>query len=139
MSAIPELAATHHAAITVTNLDASVAWYEQVFGFTKFMEGPHPGGYAVLLIEPRSQVIIAVHRHDANSGERFSETRTGLDHIGWSVPRREDLDAWQLRLESLGVTFTPVVDVEEQGIKFAVIVLRDPDNIQLELCWTPAG
>jgi glyoxylase I family protein len=139
MSAIPELAATHHAAITVTDFDASLAWYEQVFGFTKFMEGPHPGGYAVLLIEPRSQVILAVHRHDANSGERFSETRTGLDHIGWSVPRREDLDAWQARLESLGVTFTPVVDVEEQGLKYSVIVLRDPDNIQLELCWTPAG
>ena len=45
MSAIPELAATHHAAITVTDFDASLAWYEQVFGFTKFMEGPHPGGY----------------------------------------------------------------------------------------------
>ena len=45
MSAIPELAATHHAAITVTDLDASIAWYEQMFGFTKFMEGPHPGGY----------------------------------------------------------------------------------------------
>jgi catechol 2,3-dioxygenase-like lactoylglutathione lyase family enzyme len=83
-------------------------------------------------------VILAVHRHDANSGERFSETRTGLDHIGWSVPRREDLDAWQARLESLGVTFTPVVDVEEQGMTFSVIVLRDPDNIQLELCWAPA-
>jgi len=55
------------------------------------------------------------------------------------VPRREDLDTWQTRLESLGVTFTPVVDVEEQGIEFSVIVLRDPDNIQLELCWTPAG
>ncbi len=134
---IPELAATHHTAITVTDLEASVAWYEQVFGFAKFMEGPHPGGYAILLMEPRSQVVIAVHRHDANEGERFTETRTGLDHIGWSVPRREDLDAWEARLREHGVTFTPTVDVEEQGIRFSVLVFRDPDNIQFELCWMP--
>lgn len=134
---IPPLAATNHVAITVTNLDASVSWYQQVFGFEKIAEGPHPGGYAQLLVEPRSGIALAVHRHDANAGERFAETRTGLDHIGWSVPNREDLDAWQARLAELGVTHTPTVDVDEDGMQFSVLVFRDPDNIQFELCWTP--
>jgi glyoxylase I family protein len=130
----PELAATHHTAITVTDLEASVAWYEQVFGFTKLMEGPHPGGYAIMVTVPGTQVVMAIHRHDANEGERFAETRTGLDHIGWSVPRREDLDAWETRLTELGVHFTPTVDLEGGS----VLVFRDPDNIQFELCWVPS-
>ena len=134
---IPELATTHHTAITVTDLDASVAWYEQVFGFTKLTESPHPGGYSKILVDPRSGVAIALHRHDTNQGERFAETRTGLDHVAWSVPRREDLDSWAARLAEFGVTFTPPVDVEEQGLRYSVLVFRDPDNIQFELVWVP--
>lgn len=134
---IPDLAATHHTAITVTDFDANVAWYEQVFGFTKLAEHSHEGGYAKVLFEPRSGVASALHRHDTNQGERFSETRTGLDHIAWSVPRREELDAWEARLAQFGVTFTPTVDVEASGLRYSVLVFRDPDGIQYELCWMP--
>ena len=31
-------------ALTVTDLDASIAWYERIFGLTFRMEEPHPGG-----------------------------------------------------------------------------------------------
>jgi glyoxylase I family protein len=40
----PARPTTHHVALTVTDLDASVRWYEQVFGLTVQMDAPHQGG-----------------------------------------------------------------------------------------------
>ena len=34
----------HHLAITVTDLDASIQWYESVFDVHPVREIPHPGG-----------------------------------------------------------------------------------------------
>ncbi len=70
----------------------------------------------------------STHTHPTNERERFSESRTGLDHIGLMVSGRAELDAWESRLTELGVEHSPVND---QG-GYAVLVFRDPDNIQLE-------
>ena len=129
----------HHVALTVTDLDASIAWYERVFGITYKMEEPHQGGTGKLLADDDWQLVIVLHRHDANQREGFAETRTGLDHLGLAVPSRGDLDAWQTHLEEHGVvsssradrpcTQSPIVD-RPYG---SVLVFRDPDNIQLEM------
>lgn len=137
-------ASLHHIALTVRDLDASVSWYEQVFGITHQMDAPHEGGTARLLADESFQLVIVLHRHDASTGETFLESRTGLDHVGFGVPTRDDLVAWQSHLENHGVvraaaadrplTQSPIAD-EPYG---AVLVLRDPDNIQLELFADPA-
>jgi catechol-2,3-dioxygenase len=138
--ATPQL---HHIALTVRDLDASVGWYEQVFGIKHQMDVPHAGGEARLLANDTFQLVIVLHRHDANGGETFLESHTGLDHVGLEVPTREDLVAWQTHLESHGVarepaadrplTQSPIAD-EPYG---AVLVFRDPDNLQLELFASP--
>ena len=74
-------------------------------------------------------MIIVLHRHDANRRERFAETRTGLDHVGFGVPSRADLEAWQAHLQELGVVQSPIADTPYGSI----LVFRDPDNIQLEM------
>ena len=133
----------HHIALTVTDLDASIEWYSKVFGITLQMEGPHEGGYMKLLADEAFSFVIVLHRHDANENELFAESRTGLDHLGMGVPARDDLVAWQDHLEANGVvrsdmankplTQSPIAD-EPYG---AVLVFRDPDNIQLELFAPP--
>jgi catechol 2,3-dioxygenase-like lactoylglutathione lyase family enzyme len=133
-----------HIALTVTDLDASIAWYERVFGITYRMDGPHEGGIGKLLADDAFSLIFVLHRHDANAGEIFGETRTGLDHVGLGVPARTDLVAWQDHLEANGVvradaadkplTQSPIADAEYGS----VLVFRDPDNIQLEL-FAPPG
>jgi catechol 2,3-dioxygenase-like lactoylglutathione lyase family enzyme len=141
----PARAQISHVALTVSDLDASVSWYEQVFGIGYVMDVPHEGGNAKLLADPAMELVIVLHRHDAHDGELFRESRTGLDHVGLGVPTREDLVAWQAHLESLGVvcadaadkplTQSPIAD-EFYG---SVLVFRDPDNIQLELFCPPAS
>jgi catechol 2,3-dioxygenase-like lactoylglutathione lyase family enzyme len=128
---MPEVVGIHHAALTVTDIERSVPWYSEVLGLTKLMEEPHPGdaGYAVVLGKPDFSFCVGLDVHPTNAGESFSETRTGLDHISFRVSDRAELDAWETRLTELGVAHSPVSD---QG-SFAVLVFRDPDNIQLEL------
>ena len=133
------MARLHHLALTVRDLDASVEWYGQVFGIRPALDVPHPGGLGRLLTDDAWQLLIVLHRHDASTGEPFSETRVGLDHVGLLVPSRDDLLAWQSHLEAHGVvraqaadrplTQSPIAD-EPYG---SALVFRDPDNIQLEL------
>jgi len=133
----------HHIALTVRDVEASVPWYEQVFGVTQQMDVPHEGGEARLLANDTFSLVIVLHRHDANSGETFLESRTGLDHVGLGVPTRDDLVAWQAHLESHGVARADAADrpLTQSAIADepygSVLVFRDPDNLQLELFAPP--
>ncbi len=135
----------HHIAITVTDLDASIAWYERVFGVSFQMEVPHPGGTGKILADGEWQLVFALHRHDANDSEVFAETRTGLDHVGLLVPSRADLDEWQAHLEALGVrqaamANTPCTQSPIEDRPFgSILVFRDPDNVQLEMFAPPSA
>lgn len=129
----------HHIALTVTDLDASVDWYSAVFGVRYVMDAPHVGGTAKILLHESAPLGFALHRHDANDGALFSERRTGLDHVGFVVTTRQDLEQWQAHLEDHGVVRADAADKPLSQSPIAdepygsVLVFRDPDNIQLEL------
>jgi len=127
---MPDVSGIHHVSVTVTDIERSVPWYSELLGLTKLMEEPHPGGtgYAVVLGKPDWSMCVGLHTHPSNERERFEESRTGLDHIGFMVSGRAEFDAWDSKLTELGVDHSPVND---QG-GYAVLVFRDPDNIQLE-------
>ena len=133
----------HHIALTVTDLAASIRWYEEVFGIRFQVDIPHEGGVGSLLTDEAWSLIIVLHRHDANDSGHFREATTGLDHVGFLVPKREDLVAWQARLEAHGVERRALADVPSTQSPIAdepygsVLVFRDPDNIQLELSCPP--
>jgi glyoxylase I family protein len=136
---VPNRPSMHHIALTVSDLDASIAWYERVFGISYRLEEPHQGGTGKLLADDGWHLIFVLHRHDANGGETFAETRTGLDHVGMMVPSRADLEAWQAHLEEQGVVIASAADqpLTQSAIYDrpygSVLVFRDPDNIQLEM------
>jgi glyoxylase I family protein len=129
----------HHLALTVIDLDASVRWYGAVFDVHPILDVPHPGGVGRILADADRRLMIALHRHDTNDEGVFTEATTGLDHAGFLVPSRADLEAWQRHLEANGVvrgdtadkplTQSPIADEPYAS----VLVFRDPDNIQLEL------
>jgi glyoxylase I family protein len=134
----------HHIALTVTDLDASVRWYQAVFDIAHQMDAPHPGGVGKVLADPAWELVIVLHRHDTNDSALFGETTTGLDHVGLAVAGRADLEAWQVHLERNGVVRSDTADRPLTQSPIAneaygsVLVFRDPDNIQLEL-FAPPG
>jgi len=70
-----------------------------------------------------------MEQHDASDGGPFDERRVGLDHLAFNVASRDELDAWVIRLDELGISHTGITEEEP----WDVLVFRDPDNIQLEL------
>ena len=137
----PATTGVHHFSPTVSDVEASAQWYQRVFGMERIPatfphHGDEDGGYAVLLADPRTGLMIGLHHHEAHSGDQFDERRTGLDHIAWGVSGRPDLDRWAAWLDEIGVANSGVIDKTEP-VPYSVVVFRDPDNIQLELVHLP--
>lgn len=137
----PTITGIHHFSPTVSDVEASATWYEQVFSMVRVpMTFPHhereDTGYAVMLLDPVSGLGIGLHHNAANRGEAFDEARTGLDHIGFKVPTREALDGWAAKLDGLGIEHSGVRDLTDP-VPFSTLVFRDPDNIQLEFIHAP--
>lgn len=122
----------HHLALTVSDLDASAAWYREVFGLQQVLEESYEDGRALVFVQPDSGVFLGLHAHNSNNSPRFDETRTGLDRISFSVQSRDELVEWEKGLRGRGVKASPISD-QFWG---SVLVFRDPENIQLEL-WAP--
>jgi glyoxylase I family protein len=138
----PALGALHHLAVTVDDVEASAEWYERVLGLQRLpVPIPHHGdrspGFGVLLLEPSAGWAVGLHHHQNHRRETADETRTGMDHLGLSVPERRDLDEWAARLDELGVDHSGVTDMADP-IPHSTLVFRDPDNIQLEFIHLPS-
>lgn len=134
----------HHVALTVSDVDASVAWYSEIFSIAHRADVPHEGGVGKILADENRELMIVLHHHERNDHEPFVETSTGLDHVGLAVTTRAELEQWQQHLDAHGVvrvatanrplTQSPILDAPYAS----VLVFRDPDNIQLEL-FAPAA
>ncbi|MEO5610098.1 MAG: VOC family protein [Ornithinibacter sp.] len=120
-----------HLDFTVSDVDASAAWYQRVLGLRQVRRVDLEQRTMIVLLHDQSGLVIGLNQHSASTGERFDERRAGLDHVGFAVSTRTDLDVWQARLADLGVEHSPVADTESG----AALVFRDPDHIQLELWW----
>jgi glyoxylase I family protein len=129
---MPTITGAHHVAFTVQDVEASAAWYQDLFGMQVVMQTDDETVRLRVLVHPECGWVIGLREYPAHADGTFSEFRTGLDHIAFTVPSRDDLEAWQGLLAEKGVTFSPIAD-SPLG---ALIALRDPDNIQLEL-WLP--
>jgi glyoxylase I family protein len=133
----PALAGFHHFSATVSDVEASAAWYQRVFGMMRVPPPfPHYGdedsGYGVVLLDPATGIGVGLHHHRDNTGEPADERRCGLDHMAFQVPARADLDAWASWLDSLGITHSGAIDAADP-MPYSTLVFRDPDNVQLEI------
>lgn len=118
-----------HISITVSDLARSAAWYEEVLGLERVREMDKPAFRKVIFEDHASNIVLSLtHHKDLASGDAFSETRTGLDHIAFVVPSDRELAGWKDRLEKFGVPHTEILSTATG----AVLIFRDPDNVQLE-------
>lgn len=124
------VAGLHHVLLTVSDLQRSGEFYERVLGLRKVREIPDDGvaGAKILFALPDGR-LFGVVQHAGGDGSRFDERRTGLDHVAFGVPA-EELPAWQQRLAEAGV---PHSDPAPSALSEPLIVLRDPDGIQLQV------
>jgi len=128
---MPEISTVHHFNLSVTDLARSAAWYAEVLGLTKGweMEDTEGRGRKVVLLHSGNLYRLVLSYHQANDGEPFSKFQTGFDHLAFTVTDRAELEAWERRLEEMGVDHSPI----KEGATGWLITFRDPDNIQFEM------
>lgn len=145
----------HHAAITVSDLDASAAFYQQVLGFKRTLEMP--------IIDP--ETIQTMGLPEGARGQSLylqGPTRIGqLELIQWSVrpetpPRplraptpgvfllsfettSEEIDAIYARIDPAKITVAcpPRRSVLENYGEITVMIVEDPDGLMIELVALP--
>jgi len=127
---MPTFVDVHHINFTVTDIDRSVAWYRDVLGMKEGWNMDQEGRWRkVALLHPESPFRLVLTQHASGDGERFDETRTGLDHIAFTVADRPELEAWERHFNEAGVDHSEI----KEGATGWLITFRDPDNIQLEV------
>ena len=132
---MPELTGPSHIDLTVTDVDRSARWWEEVMGFSRMSSTEQPTLRTCSLIHG-SRFTVTVVSHDATMAEPFDETRVGLDHLSFDVADRAALDAWVVHFDALGVPNSGVIEAHFGD----TVVFRDPDNLQLELfTFNPRG
>ena len=129
----------HHLGLTVRNVDRSAAWYVEALGFRRESDYAAPDGSRrkVFLRHDGLRARVGLTQHRDGPKDAFDETRVGLDHLAFGVSTRAELEVWARRLSEAGVTHSPVA-VANSIPGAAVLVFRDPDNIQLELFFDPS-
>ena len=124
-----EVIGYHHLSLSVSDLDKSTEWYQQVLGLDVAAEIEGEGFLRTRLRAPGSGVTLTLTRHDQQSGETFSERRPGMDHVALQVSSADEVKTLKDRFEQLGVNHSEV----KGSNGTAMITLRDPDNIQIEV------
>jgi catechol-2,3-dioxygenase len=130
---MPDFPAITHVALTVSDLDRSVPWYQALFGSKPVLdEDTGPFRHVVWMV---GGTLVGLHQFpDLVSTEAFNERRPGLDHLAFACANRAELAEWESQLNNLGITHGGIIDAPYgSGLSF-----RDPDNIALEF-FAPPG
>jgi catechol 2,3-dioxygenase-like lactoylglutathione lyase family enzyme len=143
-----------HFAFTVSDIDASVHWYEMILGlhlvarqrqdnaYTRQMVGFEDAVLEVAEFEldpAHAGLTLELLQYVSPPGDRpsLSTTNVGVAHLSFIVG---DIDAEYRRLAGHGVEFvSPPVDISEGMNKGGrACYFKDPDGITLELFQPPA-
>lgn len=124
-----------HAALTVSDLEASTRWYAALLGTDPVLdEDETTGGFHHTVWALPGGQLFGLHSHPASAEGGFDEHRPGLDHLSFACADRGELETWAARLDELGITHGGIVDAHYgSGLSF-----RDPDGTALELFAPPS-
>ncbi len=120
----------NHAVLFIRDLDASVAFYTEILGFTVAQRIP---GQATFLRAPDSS-----NDHDLGlfqlggqaTPSPAGRTAVGLYHLAWEVTTLGDLEILQRDLAAAGA----LVGLSDHGTTKSLYGL-DPDGLEFEIVW----
>ena len=124
---MPRFSGIDHIALTVTDLEASLAFYQNVLGVqsdTSMSDGP----FERRLLPLPDGSHLGLTRHDGGSAQTFDATTPGLDHLGFACGSRDELLDWACHLDTLHVPHSGVKDADYGS----ALSFKDPDGNALE-------
>jgi len=124
-----------HVRLTVTDIDRSRAFYEDLFGLPVALELPPDADektreeLAFLFDGVVYQLGDSLLGLRPVASDSFDEDRVGLDHVSFAMSDLEDLEVARRILDDRGIPHAGIKDIGMGSI----LEFRDPDNIALEL------
>ena len=124
---MPAFTGIAHLALTVTDLERSVAFYGRLWGMASSgtLDGPALHRWVFLLPDGTT---IGLTRHDATASTPFDAHARGLDHVGFAVANLADLQAWADHLTAMDIAHSGLVEADYG----TALSFTDPDGIALE-------
>lgn len=128
-----------HVRLTVTDIERSKAFYDQVFGWQVAVDGREHKDEPGVEQDPEKFYGGVVYQTPQGSlfglrpvgGDTFDADRTGLDHVSFTVASRDALQQAAQALGEAGIEHGEVTDLDDAGI--AILSFQDPDDINVEL------
>lgn len=128
-----------HVRLTVTDIDRSKAFYDEVFGWPTAVDASgsadEPGVkesqeqfYGGTVYQTPQGTLFGLRPVGTAS---FDSGHTGLDHVSFAVASRTDLESAASALAEAGIEHGEVTDLTDAGI--AILSFQDPDDINIEL------
>lgn len=140
----------HHIGVPVRDLERSLDWYRELFGFEpEFIQGAEGNGLdeIVQLTDAKLRmafirlpnVLLEFLEYERPVGIDFDRRNcdVGAIHVCFEV---DDIAEVHRRLDKHGIAFTTSPIAQEGAIAgHQICYFRDPDGIQLELWQQPIG
>jgi catechol 2,3-dioxygenase-like lactoylglutathione lyase family enzyme len=128
-----------HVRLTVTDINRSKTFYDQVFGW------PVAADASALAADPQvrqsAEQIYGGVVYQTPQGTlfglrpvgstTFNSEHTGLDHVSFAVNSRDELERAAQNLDGAGIKHGEVRDLTDSGI--VILSFQDPDDINIEL------
>ncbi|MBI5341570.1 MAG: VOC family protein [Mycolicibacterium rufum] len=132
MTTPPLLHGIHHLKLPVTDLPASIGWYQRVFGAVHVDRFDHYDGagnrYAVILEIPGLDTAL-----ELRWAPQAANAIRGYDPVSFIAGNHHDLAGWLEHLDALGVEHSPVIT----ALAGELVVFRDPDGTYLRVLTMP--
>jgi predicted enzyme related to lactoylglutathione lyase len=112
--------------IAVKDIEASVKWYEQIFGFKK----AHGGKDFAVLINENDEIILCLHKWGEHQHPSLTDQNTATGNGLLLYFRTDNMEAIRKNVEAMGYIIEEEIHLNPNSLK-KEFLLRDQDGYYL--------